>query len=127
MDSLCCIGRRLSARRKFLKLPYPSSCCLGNGPKTCLGTERCGHAVHSARPTCSRLLGIGTLQLGLFWPAVVVHVGDGSADGSVSAQGRRGGGRACGLWWRNWRNSLRSAGWIPTRPRVWVRPRLHAG
>src|SRR5215831_12937611 len=84
------------------------------------GFERGGHAVGHSRTLRSGGVGDRHLQPGLFWAAVVVHVGYGVAHGSVSVQRCRFGGWPGRVRRRNGGDRLWRDRRLLTRPWIWL-------
>src|SRR5579864_4477824 len=114
---------RVPAWRVVLQLSGRPAIFIGHRKKDSARAQHRGHAIH--RPGAPRrgVLGDRAFQRRVFWPAVVVHAGDGSSDRFVSAPGR---GLNCGtggIWRSDGRNRFRATRRLlaGSRPGIWLR------
>ncbi len=110
VDSLCGGGRWMLAGRFVFELSGAARFFAGCGAQSGAGIERGGDAASFARSARARVLGDRDFQPGVFRAAIVVHAGDGAADGFVSeSRGRRG----CRAW------SVSAARWAELHSANW--------
>src|ERR1700724_869220 len=121
MDPIRGSRSRLLVGRMVFQLSGATRIHAGSCEKTGAWVKRWGDAVHYHGPARGSVMGHLSLQCRVFRPTIVVHAGDGPADGPVSTQRRWFGRRVGGIRWGDGRDCIWSSCWISVGPRfrIW--------